>query len=794
MHRSLRRRPEWLAWALPVAAVILVALGGILATGHTLVTRDTARIHAPLRGLVVEAPRDFRLPLWNPHEATGLPLLAQMVHGALHPVSLVAAALAPNAGMDLLIVAYAACGALGMAAFVRGAGGSSPAAVGAGLGYGLSGYVLSMGSVLHYQAAAATAPWVLAALRGAGIGHGAVAAGALAVAALHFAGDPQWTLLAAILGLALAMEAKGGRGLAWGLISVILGTALAGVQLWCGWSYLAETVRGSFELAEWERGQWALAPWRLLELGAPGFFSGRLGSSLHALVFVKLGGTKIAIGSFLPAYTTPFVPSVFVGGALLVLALLGAFHSRLGRLLGVATLGLLWIALGPHLGAEQALHAIPVWGSFRYPEKVVGPLTLCLAFLGGLGIDRLARARPRHTVLVGAVALATMALAVWLNTEGGEALLLRAGAGEAAPQARAQLAVGLIHAAAGLGLLAVLFAVAWNRRGFRRHLPMAAAALVGASSLVALPFSLHFGTPGAREARPLSALVGTSPVVRVGTPLRGVLRPEPATLDPTDRMLALESRMGVTPYAASAGIDQIDTYTALLPTPFVLVDNVLGFDRDPRYWQSRRRYGVTHVVIREPRGPREAARAAVAVAGGRRVFDDQAWGLSVWEVPHRPWAAFAEHVIAVDSATEARAALARVAFGGGSEVVIEGNAPATLSSGKVFSIERRPERVRVDAEAEGAGLLIVNDAFWPGWTARIDGRPVPILRADALVRAVPWPPARHALEMRYEPTEVRLGLAVSIAGTFAVAGLLIRLLWIRRRLIAAQSGRPGETR
>lgn len=56
-------RWRWLAWAAPVGAGVLVSLAGILAGGRTLVTRDTARLHAPLRGLVVEALRELRLPL-----------------------------------------------------------------------------------------------------------------------------------------------------------------------------------------------------------------------------------------------------------------------------------------------------------------------------------------------------------------------------------------------------------------------------------------------------------------------------------------------------------------------------------------------------------------------------------------------------------------------------------------------------------------------------------------------------------------------------------------------------------
>jgi uncharacterized membrane protein YfhO len=96
----------------------------------------------------------------------------------------------------------------------------------------------------------------------------------------------------------------------------------------------------------------------------------------------------------------------------------------------------------------------------------------------------------------------------------------------------------------------------------------------------------------------------------------------------------------------------------------------------------------------------------------------------------------------------------------------------------VLSVERAAERIRIEAESPGAGLLVVADAFWPGWKATVDGRPVPIQRADLLVRAVRWPAGKHLLEMSYQPPEVTLGIAVSAAAALVAVGLG---LWARRR-------------
>jgi len=151
-----------LAWAAPVALAAALPLAVVLARGGTLAWGDTAALFAPVRPLVVAALRAFRAPLWNPFEAMGIPLHAQLIHGALHPVSWLTALLAPGGGMDALLVANVVLAGLGAGALARTLGASRAGAAVAGCGYALSGYVLGMSAVLTYQTAAAIAPWVVA--------------------------------------------------------------------------------------------------------------------------------------------------------------------------------------------------------------------------------------------------------------------------------------------------------------------------------------------------------------------------------------------------------------------------------------------------------------------------------------------------------------------------------------------------------------------------------------------------------------------------------------------------------
>jgi hypothetical protein len=74
-----------------------------------------------------------------------------------------------------------------------------------------------------------------------------------------------------------------------------------------------------------------------------------------------------------------------------------------------------------------------------------------------------------------------------------------------------------------------------------------------------------------------------------------------------------------------------------------------------------------------------------------------------------------------------------------------------------------PDRLVLDAEASAPAFVVIADAYFPGWTASIDGRPVPIHRVDHLLRGVALPPGRHRLTMSYEPSGWRPSVRVSRA-------------------------------
>jgi Bacterial membrane protein YfhO len=81
-------------------------------------------------------------------------------------------------------------------------------------------------------------------------------------------------------------------------------------------------------------------------------------------------------------------------------------------------------------------------------------------------------------------------------------------------------------------------------------------------------------------------------------------------------------------------------------------------------------------------------------------------------------------------------------------------------------------RVEVALEACGAGYLLLSDSHYPGWEATLDGAPVPVLRANAVMRAVRVPPGAHTVRFDYRPLSFRLGALLSVLALGALALVL----------------------
>jgi hypothetical protein len=294
---------------------------------------------------------------------------------------------------------------------------------------------------------------------------------------------------------------------------------------------------------------------------------------------------------------------------------------------------------------------------------------------------------------------------------------------------------------------------------------------VAVAATAALPLAVHAGVHIPPDPTILAAVRSGAPVPRIATPVPAAWGP--GWLDNWDRTQWAESRMGYPSHSARYGVANISHVVGILPLRYVLVAGAFREQFGPAASVAWRRLGLTHVVLGMTTTTEDAATASASVEGGRKVMEEPEWRTSVWEVPHRPWISFAPGAIQTRSIEESLDRLIESMAAGQPEVVLEGEPPDAYGEGRILSSDRGQEWVRVEATTDRPGLLVLNEAWSPGWESRIDGVPVRVLPADVLVRAVAWPAGHHVLEMRYEPKEARLGVWMSLVGAFVVLAMTV---------------------
>jgi hypothetical protein len=80
-------------------------------------------------------------------------------------------------------------------------------------------------------------------------------------------------------------------------------------------------------------------------------------------------------------------------------------------------------------------------------------------------------------------------------------------------------------------------------------------------------------------------------------------------------------------------------------------------------------------------------------------------------------------------------------------------------------------RLQAQCEAGLPGLAVFNEQYDQGWSATVDGKPVPVLRANLNVRAIALAPGAHHVVMYYSPPGLRAGGVVTLASLLALLGL-----------------------
>jgi hypothetical protein len=92
--------------------------------------------------------------------------------------------------------------------------------------------------------------------------------------------------------------------------------------------------------------------------------------------------------------------------------------------------------------------------------------------------------------------------------------------------------------------------------------------------------------------------------------------------------------------------------------------------------------------------------------------------------------------------------------------------------------EYHPHRVVVEAHPSQPALLVLTDAWHPGWRATVDGQPAAILRVNLGLRGVALTPGRHQVAFDFVPPGLVTGSLASLATAVVIVGLSV---WEWRR-------------
>ncbi len=104
---------------------------------------------------------------------------------------------------------------------------------------------------------------------------------------------------------------------------------------------------------------------------------------------------------------------------------------------------------------------------------------------------------------------------------------------------------------------------------------------------------------------------------------------------------------------------------------------------------------------------------------------------------------------------------------------------------------RTPSAWRIRTISAGPGLLVLDQAFSPGWKARIDGRPVPITLVNLCRLGIRFPAGTHTVTVWWSRAPFFVGLGTAGVGGFIVLGMLF--LPRKRRRDRSPTGDPAPT-
>lgn len=103
-----------------------------------------------------------------------------------------------------------------------------------------------------------------------------------------------------------------------------------------------------------------------------------------------------------------------------------------------------------------------------------------------------------------------------------------------------------------------------------------------------------------------------------------------------------------------------------------------------------------------------------------------------------------------------------------------GQSIAAYDSARAVIVSHRANRIDVQVYVDKPSLLVLSEIHYPhGWKAMVDGKEVPILKTNYILRSVPVPAGEHRVEFVFSPRDFSMGVWTSSIAFFGVTGLML---------------------
>ncbi len=749
--------------------------------GHIFIARDILRVYYPLHQYWADRVVHGQLPGWYPYDGLGEPFVGMLIGAPFHPLKLLYLFLPLHSAMTANILVCFPVGILGSYLVARRWGLDAFGSLLTAVSYSFGGYMICVTNNLAYLVAAATIPWALwAGDRFAELPTARRATGGAAILVLVLlAGDAESFVVTCVLCALVVVMRRGFTRCLLPTAALFTLTGLfAAVQIVPA-TYVAhegKPARQELDAAE----AWSTHPLRVLDLALGPMFASESGDVVGADIDRDLLKTRSNL----------WVNSLYVGLPTFLFAwiALGTFWcSRRTWLLTAISATLALLALGRYTPLYAlAFHFIPGWRTFRYPEKLVPFCTLGVALAAGAGLHAVQaneRVRQRAvSVFVGAAILCgSLALLEWKLRWFSHLVAAPLWRGKPPQDALDRLGRAFSW---------------WSAQS------AIAAAVTGAVTRVACPRWLRGS---------LVVIVTFVTLLRANGPLsvtvaRAVLQPSrfaeaikqaegPPELGRW-RVYRLKGGYG-TDYDRDPDLAALDERGQYARSVEEALDPVT-----PALWglEGANKYlpGVSRRIADLSEDEEEFAVRYAALFGVRymSVTQDDAEdlrGQDLQLIAQNPalWLLLLRHGAprprvyltrprCVHTGVEALSAMSLGQALRPNDSIVECGVPIATSpsdaelSGKAEIVSYAPERVEIRTSVNSESLLVLNDAFYDGWRATVDGQPELIVPVNYAVRGVFLRPGAHTVLFVYHTPGLAAG--VSLTG-MAIAGAVLLCLW-----------------